>query len=149
MDWQVELIMALRAVIAAVLGGFIGAERERHGQDAGIRTYGAVALGACVFGLISAHALGTSGVDTRIAGQVVSGVGILGAGVIMREQGKVTGLTTAAKVWSTAAVGLAIAFGMYLLGTLTAAIIFILLASHHLPGWNLIAKKNHKSDDHN
>ena len=49
MDWQVELIMALRAVIAAVLGGFIGAERERHGQDAGIRTYGAVALGACVF----------------------------------------------------------------------------------------------------
>lgn len=143
MDWQLELVMALRALLAAFLGGLVGAERERHGQDAGIRTYGAVSLGACVFGLVSMHALGAGGIDTRIAAQVVTGVGFLGAGVIMREHGRTTGLTTAATVWATAATGLAIAFGMYLLGTLTAAIIFFLLASHHLPGWKNLSRKNH------
>ena len=147
MDWQLELVMAMRALLAAFLGGFVGAERERHGQDAGIRTYGAVSLGACVFGLVSMHALGSGGIDTRIAAQVVTGVGFLGAGVIMREHGRTTGLTTAATVWATAATGLAIAFGMYLLGTLTAAIIFFLLASHHLPGWKQLSKRNHHSTD--
>jgi putative Mg2+ transporter-C (MgtC) family protein len=142
MDWELELVMAFRAVLAAILGGFVGMEREHHGQDAGIRTYGAVSLGACVFGLVSMHALGTTAIDTRIAAQVVSGVGFLGAGVIMRESGRTTGLTTAATVWSTASIGLALAFGMYLLGSLTALIIFFLLASHHLPGWKLFTRKD-------
>lgn len=141
MDWEIELAMAIRAVLAAVLGGLVGWERERHGQDAGIRTYGAVSLGSCVFGLVSMHALGANAVDTRIAAQVVTGVGFLGAGVIMREKGRTIGLTTAATVWSTAAIGLAMAFGMYLLSSLTALIIFFLLASHHLPGWKLFSRK--------
>jgi putative Mg2+ transporter-C (MgtC) family protein len=58
MDWNLELLLGIRAVIAAVLGGMIGIEREWHGQDAGIRTYAAVALGACAFGLISSHLKG-------------------------------------------------------------------------------------------
>lgn len=143
MDWQLELVMAFRALLAAFLGGIVGFERERHGQDAGIRTYGAVALGACVFGLVSMHALGGTNIDTRIAAQVVSGVGFLGAGVIMRENGKVSGLTTAATVWASASIGLAMSFGMYLLGILTTGIIFFLLASHHLPGWKKLAKNRH------
>lgn len=143
MDWQLELVMAFRALLAAFLGGIVGFERERHGQDAGIRTYGAVALGACVFGLVSMHALGGTNIDTRIAAQVVSGVGFLGAGVIMRENGKISGLTTAATVWASASIGLAMAFGMYLLGILTTGIIFFLLASHHLPGWKKLSKNTH------
>lgn len=141
MDWNVEALMALRAVLAALLGGLVGFERERHGQDAGIRTYGAVSLGACVFGLVSTHALGGA-IDVRIAAQVVSGVGFLGAGVIMREHGRTTGLTTAATLWTSASIGLSMAFGMYVLSTLTAAITFCLLAIHHVPGWNNVSNKH-------
>ncbi|SKB01805.1 putative Mg2+ transporter-C (MgtC) family protein [Prosthecobacter debontii] len=134
MDWKFELLLAFRAIMAAVLGGFVGWERERHGREAGIRTYAAVSLGACIFGLISSHA-STTGDPGRIAAQVVTGVGFLGAGVILRDQGRIHGLTTAATLWATASVGLAISYGMYTLGTLGALIIFSLLAAHHLPAW--------------
>ena len=144
MDWQVEFSMVFRTTLAAFLGAVIGWERERHGQDAGIRTYAAVALGACAFGLISMHV--STQVDTRIAAQVVSGIGFLGAGLIMREKGRTSGLTTAATLWTTAAVGLAIAFGMYIVGVLTAVINFSILAAHHLPGWKSLAKKSHADE---
>lgn len=150
MDWNVEALMALRTVIAALLGGVIGWEREQHGREAGIRTYAAVSLGACVFGLVSAHVIGASD-PTRIAAGVVTGVGFLGAGVILREQGRVAGLTTAATIWATASVGLAVAYGMYMLGTLTALIIFGLLALHHLPSWHKItgkAKRHPHTEEH-
>lgn len=137
MDWNVEALMALRTVIAALLGGVIGWEREQHGREAGIRTYAAVSLGACVFGLVSAHVVGASD-PTRIAAGVVTGVGFLGAGVILREQGRVSGLTTAATIWATASVGLAVSYGMYVLGVLSTLIIFGLLALHHLPTWHKV-----------
>lgn len=137
MDWNVEALMAWRALMAALLGAFIGWEREQHGREAGVRTYAAVSLGACVFGLVSAHVTGATD-PTRIAAGVVTGVGFLGAGVIMREQGRIAGLTTAATIWATASVGLAVAYGMYLLSALTAAIIFGLLALHHLPAWHRV-----------
>jgi len=147
MDWQLEMLMVLRTVLAALLGALIGWERERHGQDAGVRTYAAVALGASSFGLISMHATGGNQIDTRIAAQVVSGIGFIGAGLIMREQGRATGLTTAATLWTTAAVGLAMAFGMYIVSTLTAVITFSILAAHHLPGWKEnVAKKHHHNE---
>jgi putative Mg2+ transporter-C (MgtC) family protein len=137
MDWNAEALMALRTVIAALLGGLIGWEREQHGREAGIRTYAAVALGACVFGLVSSHVTGATD-PTRIAAGVVTGVGFLGAGVILREQGRVAGLTTAATIWATASVGLAVAYGMYVLGVLATLIIFALLALHHLPAWHKV-----------
>lgn len=147
MDWKTELMMAGQAILAAFLGGLIGWEREQHGREAGIRTYAAVCLGACVFGLVSSHVPGL-GDKTRIAAQVVSGVGFLGAGVILRDQGRVTGLTTAGTLWATAAVGLAVAFSMYALGILTALIIFGLLALHHCPGWaRLKAKAPHSTKE--
>jgi putative Mg2+ transporter-C (MgtC) family protein len=147
MDWSTEALMAWRAVIAAVLGAVIGWEREQHGREAGIRTYAAVSLGACVFGLVSAHVTGATD-PTRIAAGVVTGVGFLGAGVILREQGRVAGLTTAATIWATAAVGLAIAYGMYLLGALTALIIFGLLSLHHLPIWRRVKGKSEAHHRH-
>lgn len=137
MDWQIELMMAAQALLATFLGGLIGWERERHGREAGIRTYAAVCLGACVFGLVSSH-IPNMADNTRIAAQVVSGMGFLGAGVILRDQGRLKGLTTAGTLWATAAVGLAIAFGMYVLGILTALLLYGLLALHHLPCWSRI-----------
>lgn len=139
--------MAGQAILAAFLGALIGWEREQHGREAGIRTYAAVCLGACVFALVSSHVVGP-GDKTRIAAQVVSGVGFLGAGVILREQGRITGLTTAGTLWATAAVGLAIAFNMFVLGILTALIIFGLLALHHCPGWGrLKAQSAHSTKE--
>ena len=144
MDWNIELIMTLRALLSAALGAVIGYEREGHGGDAGIRTYAAVSLGACIFGLVSSHIPGTD--PTRIATGVVTGVGFLGAGVILREQGRIAGLTTAATVWATASVGLAISFGMYILGILTAVIIFFLLSIHLLPMWKRMKGKGAKEE---
>ncbi len=140
MDWQLEGLMAMRALFAAILGAIIGWEREHHKQAAGIRTYAAVSLGACVFGLVSQHALSTP--DTRIAAQVVSGVGFLGAGLIMRNNGRTSGLTTAATLWASAALGLAVSFGMYVLSVLTTLITVLVLVIHHVPGW-----KERKHDD--
>lgn len=135
MDWNVEALMALRVVVAVALGGFVGWERQWHGSEAGIRTYAAVSLGACVFALVSTHVTGGNNPHVIAAG-VVTGIGFLGAGVIVREQGNIAGLTTAATLWSTASVGLAVGYGMYLLGLLVSLIVFGLLAAHHLPGWN-------------
>lgn len=138
MDWQLELMFALRAVVAAFLGGFIGWERQWHARQAGIRTYASVSLGACVFALVSSHIPGAE--PSRLAANVVTGIGFLGAGIILRDRGKTVGLTTAATVWTTAAVGVAVGFGMYLLALLTSAIVFAVLAAHHLPGWQRLAR---------
>lgn len=142
MDWNVEALMAFRVVIAAALGGFVGWERQWHGREAGIRTYAAVSLGACVFALVSTHVTGGNNPHVIAAG-VVTGIGFLGAGVIVREQGNIAGLTTAATLWSTASVGLAVGYGMYLLGALVSLIVFGLLAAHHLPGWNRLKHDRH------
>lgn len=134
MDWNVEALMALRVLVAAALGSFVGWEREQHGREAGIRTYGAVALGACVFALIATHITGGNNPHVVAAG-VVTGVGFLGAGVIMKDNGGIVGLTTAATLWATASVGLAVGYGMYTLGLLVSFILFGLLSIHHAPGW--------------
>lgn len=133
MDWQLELLFAGRTLLAALLGGFIGWERQWHARDAGIRTYSAVSLGSCVFALVSSHIPG--GDPSRLAANIVTGVGFLGAGILLRERGRTIGLTTAATVWTTAAVGTAVGFGMYLLAVCTSLMTFCLLAAHHIPGW--------------
>ena len=121
MDWQQEALLAARVVLAGVLGGVVGWQREHLGIEAGVRTFAAVSLGACVFGLIYPA-------DTRIAAQIVTGIGFLGAGVIMRGRMHVHGLTTAASLWAVASVGLAVAFGRLILASLVTIILFGLLA---------------------
>lgn len=144
MDWSAELILSIRILYAAVLGGLIGWERENHNRDAGVRTYMAVAVGACAFSIISNHVPGDT---TRIASQVVTGMGFIGAGVILQVKGRVQGLTTAATLWATASVGMASAFGMYLLSGLTTLLILGTLGLHHLPGWPRFLKKHHMPND--
>jgi putative Mg2+ transporter-C (MgtC) family protein len=107
-----------RLVIAAVLGGAIGAERELNDQAAGLRTHMLLTIGACLFTLISAYGFG-GGIGTdpsRLAAQIVTGIGFLGGGAIVRQGLTVKGLTTAASIWATASVGVAIGAGSYVLG---------------------------------
>lgn len=133
MDLHLEILIAIKVIVATIFGSLIGWEREHHGCDAGLRTYASVTLGACIFGIVSAHA-GFNSDPGRIAAQVVTGVGFLGVGVIMRrDKGKISGLTTAASLWSSAAVGLAVAFDMYILAALSTVILLIILVAYRLP----------------
>lgn len=143
MDWNIELLYVIRITVALLCGAFIGYDRERRGLEAGIRTYAAVAIGTCSFGLISSHVPG-SNEFTRIAAGVVTGIGFIGAGVILHERGKAVGLTTAATIWATASVGLAIAFGMYILGILTSIIIYGLLALNNFKFYQRLVEKQKK-----
>jgi len=130
------LLFAVRLVVAAVLGAVIGFERERRGRSAGIRTFAAVALGSCAFTLISFIVTPTGNETTRIAAQIVTGVGFLGAGVILHDQGQthISGLTTSATMWSAGAVGMAVGFGLYILAVVTTALLLLLLMLRHFPG---------------
>jgi len=143
---KLELILAARAFLALIVGGFMGWDRKHIRPAAGIRTYAAVSLGACVFGSISLQ-MSEPTEKARIAAQVVSGIGFLGAGVIFREQGRVGGLTTAATIWAAAAVGLAISFELYLLSLVTALLLFGLLEIHHLQGWAFPRNENPRQDE--
>ncbi len=107
MDFQTEITLLPRLLVALVLGVLIGLDREIDGNAAGIRTY----------------------------------VGFLGAGIIFRDSAKnlISGLTTAGTIWATAAVGIAIGFGMYPIGSITALLLILLLVSHHFP---LLKKRN-------
>ncbi len=123
---QLQLAMGLRLLVAALLGGVIGLERERRGQAAGVGTFAMVTVGACAFSIISD--LVFRGPDnTRIASGVVEGIGFLGAGIIIRGRAGIHGLTTAATLWASAAVGMLIGFGLYFLGLILSAIVLVVL----------------------
>jgi putative Mg2+ transporter-C (MgtC) family protein len=131
-----ELELVLRLVLATVLAGVIGLERELRDQPAGFRTHMLVSLGACLFAVVSAYSVEAFlGADrpgfrydpTRIAAQIVTGIGFLGAGAIIRSGMSVRGLTTAASLWVVAAIGTAIGLGGYLVGGVTAAISILAL----------------------
>lgn len=143
-DIYADVEIGMRIILAVLLGAMIGYERERHGISAGIRTYGAIALGACVFGVLS---FSVGGADpSRIAAQVATGIGFLCGGVIFRDGSHVNGLTTAATIWTTSAVGLAISFGMYFTGIVTTGLIYLLLYMSRLKWWKKISPKVKQRD---
>jgi len=111
-----DLELLARLVLAAVLGGAIGAERELNDQPAGLRTHMLLTTGACLFTLVSAYGFGRGTDPSRIAAQIVTGIGFLGGGAIVRDGLTVKGVTTAASIWATASVGVAIGAGSYVLG---------------------------------
>ncbi len=117
----------LRLIIAVALGSAIGYERARKGKPAGVRTHGMVCLGAALFTVVSLYGFGNPNDTARVAAQIVTGIGFLGAGAILHEHGSVQGLTTAASLWVTAAIGLAVGTGMVLLSLATAILVFLLL----------------------
>lgn len=125
-----ETVIIIRIVVAALLGGFIGLEREYHGQPAGLRTHIILCIGACLAMCLSINAsyYGTNGDAERIAAQVISGVGFLGAGAIFKYGGGVRGLTSAASIWNTASIGMAAGSGLFLTASAgTALLLFTLI----------------------
>ena len=129
---MLTLEFIIRIFVAALLGGFIGLEREYREKAAGLRTHFLVALGSALFMIVSSY--GFEGVlkdpnmrldVSRIAAQVVSGIGFIGAGTIIFQKNAVRGLTTAAGVWVTAAIGLACGAGMYLLATISTILVLV------------------------
>lgn len=116
-----------RSVLAVIIGGLIGTERARHGRAAGMRTHILVCLGAAMTAMTGVYMQQLVGGDAfRISAQVISGVGFLGAGMIILKNGNViTGLTTAAGVWTTATIGIALGYGFYT-GAVTVAALFLI-----------------------
>ncbi len=128
---SIDLDMVGRLALGALLGGLIGLERETHSQPAGLRTHMIVSLGACLMMLVSIHMAtltpSTHGDPARIAAQVVTGIGFLGAGAIMRFGMSVRGLTTAASLWTAAGIGLAAGCGYWQAAVVTTGFTLVAL----------------------
>ena len=120
--WEVTI----RLVVALLLGGIIGVEREFRAKDAGFRTHFLVSVGSALFCVVSQYGFGEVLKDaSRVAAQVVSGIGFLGAGTIIFQKNVIRGLTTAAGLWVTAAIGLACGTGMLLIAAISTALVLI------------------------
>ena len=137
-----NLEFLFRILLSAALGAAIGLERTKRQKEAGVRTHCIIACASAVFMILSKYAFidtaaldGSRGADTaRIAAQVVSGISFLGAGVIFKNGNSIRGLTTAAGMWGTAAVGMAIGAGMYWVGLIEAAVLVgIQIVLHRFP----------------
>lgn len=124
-----------KLILSLLLGGLIGWQREHTGHEAGVRTFSSISIGSCLFGLISYH-ISFPGDPGRIAAQIVSGIGFMGVGVIIRDGGSIKGLTTAATLWATSAIGLAVAFQLYVLAIFTALLIFVFLYLPSIKTWS-------------
>jgi putative Mg2+ transporter-C (MgtC) family protein len=118
----------VRLALAAVLGGAIGLEREFRHKPAGLRTNMLIAIGSALFSILSVELGAGAGSPDRIAAQVVTGIGFLGAGAILRSGENIHGLTTAATIWVNAAIGMAAGLGSYTVATVGAAITLGVLA---------------------
>ncbi len=122
---MVEIDLVLRLILAVVLGGIVGIERELVHKPAGLRTHMLVSLGSCLFTVISVYDFGMD--PARIASGIVAGIGFIGAGAVIAERTRVVGITTAASLWVTASIGLATGVGNYTLSITTAILVFAIL----------------------
>ena len=135
---SVELDIIIKLLLAAFAGGLVGLEREKHGRPAGLRTNLLVAVGSCVMVIVSeAFYIKYAMFNTesllridpsRVAAQIVTGVGFLGAGVILKEGASVRGLTTAASLWAVSGLGMAFGMGFYSLGGIATLLVLISLS---------------------
>ena len=145
MDWDLagDLGLALRLIEAAALAAIIGLEREVHGHPAGMRTHLLVAVGSAGFTVLSVTAF--PGGDTgRVAAQIVTGVGFLGAGAILKEGANVRGLTTAASLWAVAAVGMAAGAGSWGVAVAITAIVLVSLWPLRLLTHRFVGRNVHR-----
>jgi len=128
---MIEVEILVRIVVAAILGGLVGLERTVASKHAGMRTFALVAVGAALFVIMSeimvAQYIGVTNINPlRILASIISGIGFLGAGMILMQKDSLHGLTTAAGLWATAGIGAAVGFGMYYLATFTVLVILVL-----------------------
>lgn len=129
MSLEQQLLAVFQLLLAGFLSGVVGLDRERHDKAAGLRTHMLVGLGACLFTLISIYAFPGSD-PARVAAQIVVGIGFLGAGTILKREstGEIHALTTAASIWVTAAVGMAVGVGAWFMAIVSTLIIWFVLA---------------------
>ena len=134
MDLSPTLDFVIRLLVASLVGAVIGFERKYRAKGAGIGTHVLVAIGAALFMIVSQYGFdGAPRFDAaRVAAGVVSGIGFLGGGIILKQQNRVSGLTTAAGLWVTAAMGLAVGSGMYILGAASVLIVLLWADITHL-----------------
>lgn len=130
-DMTIEWNLILRIFVAGILGGLIGFEREIRAKEAGVRTHFIVALGSALFMIISQFAFTGQFDHARVAAQVVSGIGFIGAGVIIFQKNVVRGITTAAGLWVAAAIGLACGSGMFAIAIAATLMTIICLETMH------------------
>lgn len=128
-NWMFLLKIAIRLILSVIVGLIIGSERAKHGRAAGMRTHTLVALGACLTSLMSVYlseVVGVQGDIMRISAQVISGIGFLGAGmIIIKNNDIITGLTTAAGVWTTSIIGISLGYGFYT-GAIICTVLFLI-----------------------
>ena len=125
---QIEIETIIKLVIAIAAGVLIGWEREQSKRPAGLRTHVLVSLGACLFTVAALEVVGTQAdVLSRVIQGIATGVGFLGAGIIFHDKEKTIGLTTAAEIWSLAAIGTLAGLGSYALALIAAALILVVL----------------------
>jgi putative Mg2+ transporter-C (MgtC) family protein len=127
MTLELQLHLLAQVVLATFLSMIVGLDRERRNKSAGLRTHMLTGLGACLFTTIGSHIL-PEGDPTRVAAGVVTGIGFLGAGVIVQSEDKVRDLTTSASIWATAALGVAVALDAWLLAIGATVLIWFILA---------------------
>lgn len=118
-DW----LLIFRIVLAMVLGGILGWQRQHKGRWAGVRTYALVSGGSALFTILSLISFGTD--TARVAAGVVTGIGFLGAGTILHRENRVEGLTTAAGLWMVAAIGMAMGLKLYVLGAVSSLLVML------------------------
>jgi len=116
-----------RLLLASLLAGLVGYEREQADKPAGFRTHILVGMGAALFTVVSVYGFAGGSDPARVAAQIVTGIGFLGAGTIFRSEGLVLGLTTAASIWAVAAIGMAVAVGMYAMSAAATVIMLLVL----------------------
>ena len=126
------MLMLFQLSLSVVLGMFIGFEREKNGKPAGLRTYTLVTLGSTIFTILSVHGAGDASALTafdpsRVASQIVVGVGFIGGGLIFLKENAVYGLTTAAGLWAAAAIGMAVGFGQYAVSIYGTFLVLLIL----------------------
>jgi putative Mg2+ transporter-C (MgtC) family protein len=145
-----ELIdFIIRLLAATAAGGALGIEREQNNKSAGLRTHTLVSVSACMFALISLRIIGSDGAGdpSRVVGQIVTGIGFLGAGVILHRGPNVHGLTTAATIWCSAALGCLSAFGYY--WELAFATVLVIIINTFFKKADFLFQKKPKKDNKN
>lgn len=146
-----ETTALVRLGVSLLLGAAIGLEREMHHHSAGLRTFTLISLGSTLAMLVSIYVCQTNmelhnGDPGRIAAQVLTGIGFIGAGLIIKNQEGVTGLTTAACIFIVACIGLAVGAGMILTAVVVTAVVVLVLIFSHIPGIHNFWKNHGKKD---
>lgn len=149
MDIQFELLLSLKLLLALVLGGIIGLERESDQQNVGIRTFACICVASCLFIAIAAHLTEDKSAIARMLAAIATGLGFIGAGLIFRDANSMPkGLTTAAGLWATSAVGVATALNMFALAVVSTIIIVLIFCINKFHWYrSFVEKIFRKSND--